>query len=270
MRIGEIIREQYLVERLLGKGGMGNVYLVSELNKPKKTWALKETCWDDSDDELATELFRQFQIEASLLKNLKHPMLPKIKEYFSISPSHFLVMEYLPGKNLEELSGAQLFPLPVNRVAAWGVNICELLKYLHRRIPPVIVSDLTPANLILTGKERLKLLDLGIARLMGEKTSPLIPPGTPGYIAPEILKGKPPSPLSDLFSLGVLLYVLSTKKSPHQLANDREINSPLREIILDLTQEDPAERCQTPQECALKLSPIASLTPDPVAGKPGD
>ena len=241
---GAILKGKYQVLELLARGGMGDIYLVSELAKPKKIWVLKQIVWDTCDSELDTVLFRQFQNEGRLLTRLKHPMLPKIKEYFRENDNHFIIREYIPGLTLQEFLNRELFPPALKQVRDWGLQICNLLEYLHELTPPVIVNDITPGNLVLTPKGDLKMIDLGIARIMGDDGSGL-PPGTPGYTAPEALENGNISPQSDIFELGVCLYVLAGKNPPYRMSEKSEKPVGSKEfdaIIRRAAENDPARR----------------------------
>lgn len=265
--IGEIIREKYRVTELLSRGGMSDIYLAAEITRPKKIWAVKLTQWDISDPELDTALFRRFQVEGRLLSRLRHPMLPRLKEYFRENERHFIIREYFPGENLEQLLKEEMFPLASPTAAHWGVQACGLLEYLHGGIPAVMAGDLTLSNLILAQnpaarsghplKGDLKMVDLGIADFLGEKLSPLLPPGTPGYTAPELLKGGNFSPQSDIYSLGVCLYRLVTKNFPPREGPNGNGHWPgWDEVFAKSLAADPSLRYQSAGAMKLDLLPL--------------
>ena len=122
--------------------------------------------------------------EADILYRLHHPALTRLFEIFVEDGKHYLVMEYVPGHTLEEELLAAGKPLEWQRVARWGVELCDVLGYLHSQSPAVIYRDLKPPNVMLTPDGPIKLIDFGIARWFHPaRTHDTTQLGTDGYAA---------------------------------------------------------------------------------------
>ena len=198
--------------RPLGQGGMGAVYEALD-ERLHRTVALKETLVETE------ELRRAFAREARLLANLNHPALPKVIDHFSEGAGQYLVMEFIPGADLAHLLTERARPYPFETVLRWADELLDALEYLHGFEPPIIHRDIKPANLKLTAKERVALLDFGLAKgTAGQMTkvqaSQSVLGYTPNYAALEQIQGERTSPRSDLYSLAATLYSLLTGHTP--------------------------------------------------------
>ena len=174
---------------VLGKGGSGTVYLAED-RILEKLWAIKV---------IPKNSKKQLQ-EALLMKNLDHPGLPRITEQIEDNKYYYLVMDYVDGETLYERCRKK--PATAEEAADWGIQICDILEYLHDQKPPILYRDLKPGNLILTPSGKIKLVDFGIARQQYSKKVDAY--GTRGFAAPEQYKGKA-TIQSDLYSLGACL-----------------------------------------------------------------
>ncbi len=209
---GTILQERYRVVRQLGQGGMGAVYEALD-ERLHRVVALKETLVEGE------ELRRAFAREARLLANLNHPALPKVIDHFSEGAGQYLVMEFIPGADLAQLLAERGRPYPFETVLRWADELLDALEYLHGLDPPIIHRDIKPANLKLTAKERIILLDFGLAKgAAGQMTkvqaSQSILGYTPNYAALEQIQGERTGPRSDLYSLAATLYNLLTGHNP--------------------------------------------------------
>ncbi|MEQ8225068.1 MAG: protein kinase, partial [Candidatus Eremiobacterota bacterium] len=172
------------------------------------------------------------------LATLHHISLPVVIDYFIYNDHHYLIMDYIEGEDLENLIIYKGIPgLPQYQVIKWGIQICEVLEYLHNRKLPVIYRDLKPSNIMLeTESNRLILIDFGIACVNQEdKGCPRTRIGTMGYMAPEQYMGKP-VPQSDLYALGATLYHLLTGSMPVPFTY-----KPVSTIIEDISEDSPLE-----------------------------
>ncbi|MDZ4159151.1 MAG: protein kinase, partial [Anaerolineaceae bacterium] len=163
----------------------------------------------------APESTTQFLREARLLASLRHPNLPRVIDYFIIGQNQFLVMDYVPGDDLENLlktKGVQ----PVHKVIQWAEQIGSALTYLHTQNPPVIHRDIKPANLKLMAEGEAQLVDFGIAK--AAESSQATATGalgyTPGFAPPEQYGGARTGPYSDQYALAATLYTLLTNQRP--------------------------------------------------------
>src|ERR671922_948683 len=129
-----LLQDRYLVMRLLGQGGMGAVYQATD-RKFGNAVALKETFYTDP------QLRRAFSHEARLLNRLRHAALPVVTDYFSIGERQFLVMQYIPGKDLEQLLAERKWHdqgvFPTAEVMYWADQLLDALEYLHSQNPPI-------------------------------------------------------------------------------------------------------------------------------------
>jgi serine/threonine protein kinase len=223
-----LIQNRYQIIHPLGQGGMGTVYLATDLRLDCLV-ALKETT------VVGDEVRKAFQREASLLANLRHRALPNVMDFFTEPNGQFLVMQYIPGHDLASLLTSRLC-FEVDEVTGWAETLLETLEFLHGRNPPILHRDIKPSNLKLTEDGELFLLDFGLAKgSVGQmqtivQTQSMIG-HTPIYAPLEQIIGKGTDPRSDLYSLGATLYHLTTGTKP--------IGSSMRFDAIENGNEDP-------------------------------
>jgi serine/threonine protein kinase len=216
LETGTILNNIYRVVTLLGKGAMGNVYLVERIEDDKK-FVVKELFFTEQsglDPSTAKEIFFR---EAEFMVNFNHPGLPKTYGIFTEKEFNYLTMDYIEGKTLEEILTASGKPLSEEKAIKWTVKLCEILDYLHNTFKaPVVYRDLKPSNIIITPDDKVKLVDFGIARYYNPyKSTDTFSYGSPGYAAPEQYRGRgQSSPQSDIYGLGVILYQMLTLYDP--------------------------------------------------------
>jgi serine/threonine protein kinase len=174
---------QYVIERVLGKGEFGAVYLVRERSQEQRVFALKEMINPNQDER------ERFAFEAAVLERLRHQALPRVYRVFENAQLNrvYLLMDYIAGRNLEDLrqeQPGQCFSLSV--VLAWIAPIVDALMYLHAKEPPIVHRDVKPANIILPASGKAMLVDFGSAKeYVPDTTTPILGQRTPGYSAPE-------------------------------------------------------------------------------------
>jgi len=152
-----ILHERYKIIKLLGQGGMGSVYLAWDQTLDTQV-AVK------SNFNPAPKSVDQFLREARLLAALRHPNLPRVTDYFVIDKEQFLVMDFIPGDDLNQglkEQGSQ----PLETVLAWSAQLADALSYMHNQTPPVVHRDIKPANIKLTPDGKAILVDFGIAKV---------------------------------------------------------------------------------------------------------
>jgi serine/threonine-protein kinase len=217
---GDILRNRYTIVGLIGAGGMGAVYLAEDNRLEGRRCALKETFPLPTLREAARKQFHQ---EASTLARLDHPGLPKVSDFFSIEERDYLVMDFVPGQNLQEIlneARRRNSFLEEAVVLEWAGQLCDTLTYLHTCRPPVLHRDIKPANIKLTPEGRLKLVDFGLVK-------PLDPNNPATLTGLQGAGSLPYAPLeqyvdhlghtdarSDLYALGATLYHLLTERQP--------------------------------------------------------
>ncbi len=211
---GIVLEGRYVIERLLGGGGMGRVYLGRDRRLANRLCALKEMVDHFIDPKQRLEANDYFKREADTLAQLRHPGIPQIIDRFDDHNRHYLVMEYVEGRNLEEELARNNGPLNEGLVIDVARQLCEVLSYLHSRNPPIIYRDLKPSNVMLTPAGRVVLIDFGIARLFRQarKGTNI---GTLGFAPPEQYQGML-DPRSDIYALGATLHYLLTGRDPEQ------------------------------------------------------
>jgi len=216
LETGTVLNNIYRVLRLLGKGAMGNVYLVERIEDDRK-FVVKELIFSQEspvDPSTAKEIFFR---EAEFMVKFDHHGLPKMYGIFSQNGREYLTMDYIEGKTLEEIINSLKEPLTEKQAITLTVKIADIMDYLHNAFhAPVVYRDLKPSNIIITPEGEPKLVDFGIARYYNpDKYTDTFKYGSPGYAAPEQYKGRGQStPLSDIYGLGVILYQMLTKHDP--------------------------------------------------------
>ena len=180
-----VLKDRYVIVKVLGRGGWGVVYLASDRRLKSKFWAVKEmfallsdgqgglclkgfTFIDRSTDEqekFEKEALEQFKTEAEILSSLEHPHLTRVLDWFYENNRYYFVMDYVEGKTFFQLVKESKGFLQESDVIEWSLQICDVLFYIHSRNPPVIFRDLTPANIMVNKENNIKLIDFGLAKL---------------------------------------------------------------------------------------------------------
>ena len=205
---GTLLQNRYLIEKQIGAGGMGAVYLAVD-QRFESYVAIKETFYKDD------ELGEAFEREARLLNSLHHPNLPHVSDYFTENGGHFLVMQFIEGEDLFEILKRE-GSFPLEDVLRWTNNLLDALDYLHSQEPPIIHRDIKPQNLKITTRGDIILLDFGLAKLNSDDTQAQL--SVFGYsrkYSPlEQIQGTGTDARSDIFALGATVYHLLTGKPP--------------------------------------------------------
>ena len=255
-----ILNDRYQLEKTLGTGGMAIVYKAKDLMLERYV-AVKALREDFSQDVAFRERFRQ---EAKAAANLSHPNIVTVHD-FGLDQKHlFIVMEYMPGTDLKTLI-KQKERFSVNETLELMVQACGGVGYAHRA--GLVHCDIKPHNMLVTPESRLKVTDFGIARALStispDERSEVVW-GSPHYFSPEQASGLPPSPASDVYSLGVILYEMLAGRLPFIASDSSElarmhredqpvapryyntsIPARLEEIILKVLSKEPSARYRT-------------------------
>ncbi|MGQ0542782.1 MAG: serine/threonine protein kinase [Blastocatellia bacterium] len=209
---GKILQERYRIDKQIGQGGMGAVYVATD-QRFGSTVAIKETlCMDDN-------YRKAIEREARLLNSLKHVALPRVSDHFLESNGQFLVMEFIPGEDLSCILEERREAFPVDQVLKWADQLLDALEFLHTQEIPVIHRDIKPQNLKLTSRGQIILLDFGLAKGnptdAGHQTAAKSIFGySRNYASLEQIQGTGTDPRSDLYSLAATLYHLITGVAP--------------------------------------------------------
>ena len=280
--IGRVFLGRYEVQRLLGEGGMGRVYLA------RQTDLGRQVVVKVMHDHIATDAkFRdRFQRETLLMARFQHANAVTLYDASLNDPAGpCIVMEFVKGINLETLhakSGRMTAP----RVARIVRQLCEVLQSAHDE--GIMHRDLKPANLMIldpdSPKERIKVMDFGLAKLIDDgpirkvtDTNVDFAVGTPGYIAPEQVRGESMDHRGDLYSVGVMMYELLSGRLPFigttsmdvLLAHATEtpptfaeiglagwVSQAVEDLIFDILAKDPDDRPQSARELAERFDTI--------------
>ena len=221
---GTVLRERYEILELIGQGGMGAVYRASDLRLTGRLCAVKEILPGlvAYQEELASYQ-AQFYQEASTLAQLDHPNLPKVSDYFSQENREYLLMDYVPGKDLKELmddARSQGEFLPEEEVMGWARQLCDALAYLHTRTPVILHRDIKPSNIKLTPSGHIKLVDFGLVKVVEPDENRTVTVvqgrGTVQYTPLEQYGGDGghTDVRTDIYALGATLYHLLTLRAP--------------------------------------------------------
>jgi len=214
---GKVLNSRYEIVRRIGGGGMGAVYLAKDRNLGEAARAVKEMIESHIDDSQHEKAIADFKRESLLLTELEHPSIPTVYDYFydDASERFYLVMKFIPGSDLSsKLRNAPGGRVDELTVTEWGIQVADVLHYLHTRPQPIIYRDLKPANLMIdSNSSRVMLIDFGIARWVNKKEKGVTAVGTMGYAPPELFSGQADARV-DIYSLGATMFHLLTGSDP--------------------------------------------------------
>jgi serine/threonine protein kinase len=228
---------RYEIQRRLGRGGMGTVYVAHDPVLGRMV-AIKVFA-GDLDVPDARERFSR---EARAAAALNHPHIVTVYDFGEFQSQPYIVMEYVPGETLANLIRRKAAVSMADKLR-WMEELCAGAGYAHQM--SVVHRDIKPANLMLDRAGRLKILDFGIARMLGIASNTSVMIGTPGYMAPEQITGDPVDHRSDQFSIGVVLYELLSYAEPfpgdtlpmitHRIVSTEP--KPLKQLVPDASTE---------------------------------
>jgi serine/threonine protein kinase len=232
LSVHHLLRNRYRIEAVIGHGGMGAIYLADDERLSGRKCAIKEVEQDPGlPDKLQQEAREQFYREASILARLDHPNLPKVSDFFSSGNRDYLVMDFVPGRDLRSIveDAHQLGKfLPEGDVLGWISQLCGAVEYLHNQDPPILHRDIKPGNIRVTPNGLVKLVDFGLVKVLvpDEMTITVMQGrGTALYTPLEQYGGDTGHTdiRSDIYALGCTLYHLFTGQAPPE-AKQRFLN----------------------------------------------
>jgi serine/threonine-protein kinase len=288
MQEGTLLNNRYQLLQKVGSGGMAEVFRARD-SMLERYVAIKVLRADYTEDSSFQERFRQ---EARAAANLSHPNIVTVHDFGLDRGQLFIVMEHVPGSDLKTLI-KQRGRFTVEEAIPLIVQACAGIGYAHRA--GLVHCDVKPHNMLVTPDKRLKVTDFGIARALStihpDERSDVVW-GSPQYFSPEQAAGEPPSPASDVYSLGIVLYEILTGSLPFVAASAQElarlhldayphpiaeylpdIPETLEQIINKVLSKEPSARYRTADQLGRVLlrfgtqpqsapAPELSLTPE--------
>lgn len=211
---GQSIGRYHIISHL-GEGGMAVVYQAFD-TRLECDVAVKFIRMERLSPEVSAVALKRFEREAKAVAQLTHPFIVKVTDYGEYRGVPYLVMPYLPGGTLKQLTGR---PLPYHDAARLLVPLARALEYAHQH--KVLHRDVKPSNILITQDGQPMLTDFGVAKLLENEegqtlTGTGVGIGTPGYMAPEQALGQPVDGRADVYSLGIVFYELITGRKPYQ------------------------------------------------------
>jgi len=228
----------YTVERLLGRGGMGSVWLGRRSDGKFEGWAAIKLL---DRRGLGRDAAHQIRHEASLLARLSHPHIARLFDAgVHDNGQPYLVLEYVEGEPIDRYCKSRQLPLAA-RLRLFA-DVLDAVAHAHAQL--VVHRDLKPSNVLVTREGVVKLLDFGVAALQPQPEAQAPSEGgpqalTPGYAAPEQLRGEPVSAAADVYSLGILLHVLVTSEHPYGSSTSTHT-----ELMRSALMDDPTPASQ--------------------------
>lgn len=268
---GTVLNGRYEIVRRIGGGGMGAVYLAKDRNLGDAPRAVKEMVESHLDPAQHEKAIGDFKRESLLLTSLEHPSIPTIYDYFydETLGRFYLVMKYISGGDLaSRMRAAVGGRIDEKTVTDWGMQVADVLDYLHSRPKPIIYRDLKPANLMIDGNtSRVMLIDFGIARWVSQQEKGVTAVGTMGYAPPELFSGRV-QPASDVYSLGATMFHLLTgadpqdnpllifdfSKNPRPRQIAPAISTEMEHILMRAVEYKPDDRYRTAGEMRNELA----------------
>ncbi len=208
-----MLKERYSIVSLLGRGGMGEVFLAEDKLLSRQV-AVKKVVYGGNEF-----LLKSAEKEAMVLARLQHQCLPKVLDYFNEDNAQYIVMEYIAGSDLGKLLQAKQSPVSVDQVMGWVNTLLDTLEYLHSQNPPVVHRDIKPQNIKMTNEGKLFLLDFGLVkdtptRVRSDSLSLSVYGYSQSYAPLEQINGDPTSVQTDVYELCATIYHLVTNVKP--------------------------------------------------------
>jgi serine/threonine protein kinase len=281
--VGKTISNRYVIEEMLGQGGMSAVYKATDPNL-KRVVAVKVIHSHLSSDK---DFVKRFEEEAAAVAQLRHPGIIQVHDFNRDDDTYYMVLEFVPGETFQEHlkrlndSGRKLSPA---KAAEYMASICDAVDYAHQR--GMIHRDIKPANLMLNTLGQAILMDFGIAKIVGSQrhTATGAVVGTAMYMSPEQIKGEQPDRRTDIYSLGVTLFEMVGGRPPFEadsamtlmmmhmhdpVPNVRNLNPDVPDALVAVINKslakDPDDRYQTAAQMAAALRNIHGRAPSMTA-----
>lgn len=256
LRAGATLADRYTLTSLIAVGGMGEVWLAddADLGRPVAVKVLKDSAHGNE------TFLKRFRNEAKNAAGLTHPNIAQVYDYGDHDGIAYLVMEFVDGEPLSSILERERTISEV-RLVNILIETCRGLQAAHAA--GVMHRDIKPGNLLVYGDDNVKITDFGVSRGMDQTTLTAtgMVMGTAQYLAPELALGKPASPASDLYALGIIAFEATVGRRPFTAANAVDIaiaqvnedvpplpdsvSRPVRQLIALLLEKNPRKRPKT-------------------------
>ncbi len=272
-----VLNGRYALVAQQGSGGMSVIYKAVD-RALGRTVAIKILRPSLTQEPSFLEKFRN---EARAIANLSHQNIVTVYDVGSEGPTHYIVMELVDGTDLKKIIKAEA-PLPIDRVLEIGIQVCSGVGYAHRS--GLVHADVKPQNILVNSEDVVKVTDFGIAQALSD-TQPQqraeVVWGSPHYFAPEQARGEQPTPASDVYAIGIVLFEMLTGRLPFSGANQQElamahirehppmasdfnpkVPDSLAKIIVKVMSKEPNERYRTADQLGNVLQKYRSSARD--------
>lgn len=271
LEIGAILHERYRIIKVLGSGDFGVVYQACDGQGGGHATlvAIKQ---------MPMQMIVNCERQADVRAMLTHPAIPRIHDYFGDDANAYLVLDFVQGRNLEQVLAAHGDPVAEGTVTDWAIQLCDVLDYLHNHpYHPTVLRDLKPNNIMVDDEGRVHLVDFGLARTYPpgffqepqpqfEHLERGLAIGTEGYSPPEQYQGIA-EPRSDLYALGATMHHLLTGRDPrkeppfsfdsHPVGSlNPNVSSGLEAIVMKALSRDVDQRFSSAKEMQMALQAL--------------
>lgn len=240
LKSGHILDKKYEVIGILGRGGMGKVYLCKN-TRLGNLWAIKEVIQDTKDIDILAE--------AIILKNLNHPGIRRIVDIFYENKRLYMVQDYVEGQTLKEYVKVN-GKMKAEKIYKITSDLCDIVGYLHSLNPAIIYRDIKPSNIMITPDEKVVLIDFGISKVYeADMSHDTVCTGSNGYAAPEQYGLGKCCTQTDVYGIGMLIYFMFKGKDPFTGVEplldenyDRNNDEDFKKIIQQCVKIDKKDR----------------------------
>lgn len=250
-----LVFDQYHVEAQIGEGEIATVYRAWDTGQQRSV-AVKVL----RPDATVADSWTLFTNEAVVLASVNHRHIPRYID-FHRGDAAYIVMEVIDGKDLQRMLDETVDPFPVRDVIRWGIQLCDVLTYLHSLRPQrIIFRDLKPAHIMIDRRRQVRLVDFNLALPIPADTITYDAPkvGTEGYAPPEQYHGVA-APQSDIYALGATLHYLVTRRDPRRVERfsvsgfpastlNPDVPATLETVLTRATAYRPADRFESAAE----------------------
>ncbi|HVU12660.1 MAG TPA: protein kinase [Phototrophicaceae bacterium] len=231
-----VLNGRYRLVAQQGSGGMAVIYkaIDQSLGRTVAVKILRPSLTNDP------AFLARFRNEARSVANLTHPNIVTVHDVGSDGPTHYIVMEFVEGTDLKRIIKAE-GALPIERALNLAIQICAGIGFAHRA--GLVHADVKPQNMLVTTDDIVKVTDFGIAQALSEgqpNEKQQVVWGSPHYFAPEQARGEKPTPASDVYSIGIVMFEMLTGRLPYTGANQQELAlAHIRDRIPMVTEFNP-------------------------------